>query len=69
MPMKPEAMEPLLTARDVADILRVKLPTIYRWVYQGDLPAIRILAGKRRAVIRFRRVDLEEFLRCLVNLG
>ena len=36
---------------------------IYDWAARGILPHIRILAGKRRPVIRFRRSDLDRFLR------
>jgi excisionase family DNA binding protein len=35
------ASQPLLTVQEAADALRVSKPTIYRWIAQGDLPAIR----------------------------
>ena len=53
----------LLAADDAAVILNVKTPTVYDWAAKGVLPHIRILAGQRRPVIRFKRADLEQFLR------
>lgn len=53
----------LLTAEDAATLLNVKAGTIYDWAARGMLPHVRILAGKRRAVIRFRVEELEAFLR------
>ncbi|MBA2637970.1 MAG: helix-turn-helix domain-containing protein [Solirubrobacterales bacterium] len=32
---------PLLTAREVADLLGVSSETVLRWTRRGDLPAIR----------------------------
>ena len=58
-------MEPtdLLDADEAAAILKVKRGTAYDWAAKGVLPHVRILAGRRRPVIRFRRADIEEFLR------
>ncbi len=55
--------EVLLAAHEAAAILNVKPATLYDWAKQGVIPHVRILAGKRRPLIRFRRVELEEFLR------
>lgn len=52
----------LITAEEVASFLRVKVSTIYDWAAKEILPHVRILAGKRRPVIRFRRTDLQEFI-------
>jgi len=49
---------PLLTAREVADVLGVSAETVLRWVRRGDLPAIRLPGG----AIRFRGDDLDEWL-------
>jgi excisionase family DNA binding protein len=55
--------DPLLVADQAAATLNVKPGTIYDWVSKGILPCVRILAGKRRPVIRFRRSDIDEFIR------
>lgn len=56
-------MDPLLTAEEVARILNVKVSTVYDGVHRGLLPAVRIWKGRRRTLVRFRREDLEEFIR------
>ncbi|MFI5769620.1 helix-turn-helix domain-containing protein [Streptomyces sp. NPDC051658] len=38
--MLPAAQE-LLTVKETAVALRISEPTIYRWIANGDLPAIR----------------------------
>jgi excisionase family DNA binding protein len=47
----------LLTIHDVAQWLTVKPCTLYLWVAQGKMPALR-LGG----LIRFRREDIETWL-------
>lgn len=49
---------PLLTAREVADMLGVSAETVLRWTRRGELPAIRLPGG----AIRYREADLEEWL-------
>lgn len=44
--MLPAAQE-LLTVRETAVLLRISKPTVYRWIDNGDLPAIRY--GQPRA--------------------
>lgn len=44
--MLPAAQE-LLTVKETAAVLRVSEPTVYRWIANGDLPAIRY--GQPRA--------------------
>jgi excisionase family DNA binding protein len=56
-------MEQLLTAEDVARLLNIKVSTVYDGVYRGLLPAVRLWQGKRRALLRFRQSDLEQFVR------
>ncbi len=55
--------ESLLTAQQVAEILAVKPSTIYDAVYRGVLPVVRLWEGRRRALVRFRRTDIEAFIR------
>jgi len=50
---------PLLTARQVADLLGFKSPeTILRWHRKGNLPSIPMPSG----AIRFRESDLDAWL-------
>lgn len=55
--MPPESSD-LLTAAEVADLCRVTKTTVFRWVADGDLTAIRL--GKK--VVRFRRTDIDAFI-------
>ncbi|PAZ15646.1 hypothetical protein CLM62_12685 [Streptomyces sp. SA15] len=41
------ADQELLTVREAAVLLRISKPTVYRWIDNGDLPAIRY--GQPRA--------------------
>lgn len=49
--------DPLLTAAEVADELRVSTMTVYRLVRRGELPAVRV--GRN---YRIRRRDLLAYL-------
>lgn len=49
---------PLLTARQVADLIGVSPETVLRWTRKGDLPAIRLPGG----ALRYRGSDLEQWL-------
>ena len=60
--MREEASE-LLTAEEVADLLRVKASTVYDAVTRGRMPAVRLWTGRRRSLLRFRREDIEQFIR------
>lgn len=55
-------LSPLLTVEEAAELLRIQSTTVYDWAAKGLLPHIRILAGTRRPVIRFRETELESFL-------
>jgi excisionase family DNA binding protein len=57
-----ESNHELLTADETATLLKVRQSTIYDWAAKGVLPHVRILAGKRRPVLRFRRLDVEAFI-------
>jgi hypothetical protein len=43
--------------------LNIRLSTVYALCRRGDLVHIRLTAGRRRPLIRFRREDLEKLLR------
>ena len=47
----------LLTAREVADVMRVSTMTVYRLIKAGELPAIRV--GKH---LRIRERDVARYL-------
>jgi len=49
---------PLLTARQVAELLGVSAETVLRWTRRGDLPALRLPGG----AIRYRETDLDKWL-------
>lgn len=49
-------VDSLLTAEEVAKILRVKPQTIYEWAKRGILPSIRL--GR---LTRFRKSDMVNF--------
>jgi len=51
--------EELLTAREVADLLRVKPVTVYSAADRGLIPCVRLWTGRRRSLVRFRREDIE----------
>lgn len=51
----------LLTVKDVSLLLQVSKPTVYRLMRSGGLKSTRFFLSKRTA-IRFRRLDVEDFL-------
>ena len=53
----------LLEARIVARMLNLRVSTIYAAVKTGKLPHIVLWAGRKRPLIRFRRADIEAFVR------
>jgi excisionase family DNA binding protein len=53
----------LLTAQEVADLLRVRPVTVYAAAARGRIPCVTLWKGKRRNLVRFRREDVEEFIR------
>ena len=60
---KTEELEPLLDAREVADWLGIAPSTVYDAVAKGYLPAVLMWKGQRRTLIRFRREDVEKFIK------
>jgi predicted site-specific integrase-resolvase len=55
--------EPLLKARDVAEILGLEVRTIVKRAQDGDIPCVR-LWGRHGAPLRFRPDDIQ---RCLAQ--
>jgi len=58
-----ESNEPLITAEEVAPILRVKVGTVYDAAWRGLIPCVRLWTGKRKSLLRFRRSEIEQFIR------
>ncbi len=46
-------MEKLLTARQVSELLEVKISTVYDWVYRGVIPYVKL--GR---LIRFKKPEI-----------
>jgi excisionase family DNA binding protein len=54
--------EELLTAREVASILRVDHTTVRRWIHSGALEAIELPHKSKRRAYRIRRTTLDKVL-------
>lgn len=50
----------LLTMHDVCDILKIKMRTLYSWIYKKKIPFVKL-----NRAIRFRRQDVEVYLKNL----
>jgi len=48
-----DKMEPLLTPQEVADLLRLRLATLYSWVQRSKIPYLKV-----GSLLRFRRSDI-----------
>lgn len=59
----PPDLDDLMVAEEVAHVLRLKPATVYQAAADGRIPCVRLWEGRRRAVIRFRRSDIEKLLR------
>lgn len=53
----------LIEASTVARWLRISISCVYEQASRGVLPHVRLWKGSRRTLIRFRRSDIEAFLR------
>jgi excisionase family DNA binding protein len=53
--------EPLLTAREVADVLGIRPGTVLDWFEAGRIPGFR-LGGRVGSPVRFRWSELEAWL-------
>lgn len=58
-----KAKAELLTAKEVADLLRLAASTVFDAASRGDLPCVRLWRGRRKTVVRFRRSDIEDLMR------
>lgn len=57
-------MEPMMTVREVAELLHIHTNTVRRWSDRGIIKAYRITSRGDR---RFRREDISHFLTHLNN--
>ena len=57
-----ERPEQLLTAKEVADLVRLSPSTVFDAAARGDLPCVRLWRGRRKSVVRFRRSDIERLI-------
>ena len=55
--------EQLLTCEQVADLLQLAPQTIRDAAWRGKIPCVRLWAGTRKTLLRFRRSEIEEFIR------
>ncbi len=54
-------MEQLLTAREVAETLRISLSTVRAWRFQGRLAAVKLGKGIRSRVV-YRQADVDKLI-------
>ena len=52
----------LITVEEVSRLLRLKPATVYEAAAEGRIPCVRLWKGRRKALIRFRRADIEAFI-------
>ena len=56
-----QALRPLLTYPEAAELLRIDVRTVYAMVRRGDLPAVK-LGTRRGSPVRIDRRDLADFI-------
>jgi excisionase family DNA binding protein len=59
---KRDSIERLLTASDVAEMLSIKISTVYEWASSGILPSYSLHQGNRKTVRRFSHDEIESWL-------
>ena len=55
--------EQLLTAEQVAKLLQLRTQTVRDAAWRGKLPCVRLWRGKKKTLLRFRRSEIEAFIR------
>ena len=55
--------EKLLTSEQVAEILSLKPQTVRDAAWRGKIPCVRLWTGKKKSLLRFRKSDIERFIR------
>ena len=51
----------LLKPEEIADLLNVKVSTVYQWARESYLPSVSLGLGKKK-VVRFNRDDVETWV-------
>ena len=54
--------EPLMRAEEVAELLNIKVQTIYTWAAMDYIPSIRLGMGTKKPAIRFDRSAVVQWL-------
>lgn len=52
----------LLTSEQVAQLLQVRPQTVRDAASRGKLPCVRLWTGKRKALLRFKRSEIEKLI-------
>lgn len=55
-------MKPLLSSKDVCQILGVSPAVLSRWVHANKVPYVLLTSGKKKLIVRFREDELEAWL-------
>lgn len=55
--------DPLWTVEQLAEYWQVKLQTIRDAVWRGKIPCVKLWRGKKKSLLRFKRSEIEEFIR------
>ncbi len=58
--MQDDTQREWLTVDEVADLFRVNIETVRRWIRAGELPVLDL--GGPRVGYRVRRADLDDFI-------
>ena len=53
---------PLLTVKQVSELLNVKPSTVYAWVSMDYIPTIRLGVGKEKPLVRFDQTEVLRWL-------
>ncbi len=61
--MSDELDTQLLTVEEVSRLLCIKPATVYEAAAEGKIPCVRLWKGRRKSLVRFRRSDIEQFIK------
>ena len=50
----------IIRVKELCSLLKISVPTLYRWHANGDIPLNKIKYGKN--IVGYRRADVEEWL-------